>query len=69
LRDTGIRPELDIVVVAIRRSSGDMLFNPSGDVGIEAGDMLIAIGHPDSLAKLKVLAEGTAARNVAVRKS
>jgi voltage-gated potassium channel len=58
LRDTGIRPELDIVIVAIRRGDGQMLFNPSGDKTIESGDMLIAIGHPDALAKLKSLAKG-----------
>jgi voltage-gated potassium channel len=58
LRDTGIRPELDIVIVAIRRADGKMLFNPSGDKSIESGDMLIAIGHPESLAKLKSLAKG-----------
>jgi len=58
LRDTGIRPELDIVIVAIRRADGKMLFNPSGDKSIESGDMLIAIGHPDSLSKLKDLAKG-----------
>ncbi|MCU1266891.1 MAG: hypothetical protein JWM21_3209 [Acidobacteria bacterium] len=58
LRDSGIRPELDIVIVAIRRSDSQMLFNPSGDKSIESGDMLIAIGHPDSLSKLKALAKG-----------
>lgn len=58
LRDTGIRPELDIVIVAIRRADGKMLFNPSGDKSIESGDMLIAIGHPESLVRLKSLAKG-----------
>ena len=58
LRDTDIRPELDIVIVAIRRGDGQMLFNPSGDKTIESGDMLIAIGHPDALTKLKSLAKG-----------
>ncbi len=63
LRDTGIRPELDIVIVAIRRSDGRMLFNPSGDQAIENGDMLIAIGHPDSLSQLKDLARGVAEKS------
>lgn len=58
LSDTGIRPELDIVIVAIRRADNQMLYNPSGDKSIESGDMLIAIGHPESLAKLKRLAKG-----------
>jgi voltage-gated potassium channel len=58
LSETNIRPELNIVIVAIRRSDGEMLFNPSGDQRIAAGDMLIAIGHPDSLLSLGALAKG-----------
>src|SRR2546427_1214960 len=56
LRHTNIRSELDIVIVSIRRADGKMLFNPSGETAIEGGDMLIAIGHPESLIKLNALA-------------
>src|SRR5213078_502070 len=49
LSETNIRSELDIVVVSIRRSSGEILFNPSGEAIIESGDILIAIGHAESL--------------------
>jgi voltage-gated potassium channel len=56
LRDTNIRSELDIVIVSIRRGDGQMFFNPSGEATIESGDMLIAIGHPESLIKLNALA-------------
>ena len=55
LKDTNIRSALDIVIVSIRRSDGQMLFNPSGEATIETGDMLIAIGHPESLMKLNSL--------------
>jgi len=58
LSETNIRSELDIVVVSIRRSDGTILFNPSGDAVIENGDMLIAIGHAESLMKLKSLTKG-----------
>ncbi len=61
LRDTNIRSELDIVIVSIRRGDGQMLFNPSGETSIEGGDMLIAIGHPESLIKLNALAKGSPA--------
>jgi voltage-gated potassium channel len=58
LKFTNIRSELDVVIVAVRRSSNsEMIFNPSGDAHIEAGDMLIAIGRAESLAKLKVQAQ------------
>jgi voltage-gated potassium channel len=59
LRATGIRPELNIVVVGIRRADGEMLFNPSGRTKISAGDMLITIGRPESQAKLSHLAKGS----------
>jgi voltage-gated potassium channel len=64
LSETVIRSELNIVIVSIRRSDGKVLFNPSGEARIEGGDMLIAIGHPESLAKLTALARGRAAREV-----
>ena len=56
LRFTNIRSELDIVIVAIRRRSGQMVFNPAGDARIEAGDLLIAIGRAETLAELNRLA-------------
>jgi voltage-gated potassium channel len=58
LSETNIRSELDIVVVSIRRSNGEIVFNPTGDAKIEAGDMLIAIGRAEALAKLTALARG-----------
>ncbi|MDQ1560457.1 MAG: voltage-gated potassium channel [Pyrinomonadaceae bacterium] len=58
LKFTNIRSELDVVIVAVRRrSNSEMVFNPSGDSQIEAGDMLIAIGRADSLARLKAIAQ------------
>ena len=57
LKDTKIRSELDIVVVSIRRSDGEMVFNPSGETIIAAGDILIAIGKAESLMKLTELAK------------
>ena len=58
LSETNIRSELDIVVVSIRRSDGEIVFNPSGEAMIGSGDMLIAIGHAESLMKLMALARG-----------
>ncbi|HYN24207.1 MAG TPA: TrkA family potassium uptake protein, partial [Pyrinomonadaceae bacterium] len=58
LSATNIRSELDIVIVSIRRSDGQTLFNPSGEALIEAGDMLIAIGSAESLMKLTAMAKG-----------
>ena len=58
LRSTPIRSEFDVVIVSIRRHSGDVLFNPAGDAKIESGDILIAIGRAESLEKLNESARG-----------
>jgi voltage-gated potassium channel len=57
LRFTPIRSELDVVVVAISRAGGEMVFNPSGETRVEAGDVLIVIGRDEALAGLKALAQ------------
>jgi voltage-gated potassium channel len=59
LRSTPIRSELDVVIVSIRRQSGEVLFNPSAETVIEPGDILVAIGRAESLTKLNQLARGT----------
>lgn len=58
LKETTIRSELDIVVVAIRRPRGEMVFNPSGDTRVNAGDLLIGIGRAEALTELGALAKG-----------
>lgn len=52
LKNTNIRSELDSVIVAIRRKTGEMLFHPSGETVIHEGDLLIIIGRGESLQKL-----------------
>lgn len=63
LRETDIRSSLDIVIVAVRGRGGRMTFNPAGDARIEAGDLLVAIGHAESLAQLDANARGTVAHD------
>jgi voltage-gated potassium channel len=56
LKDAGIRSEHGVIVIAIRRSQGEMIFNPSADVVIEEGDSLVAIGSHESLQGLERMA-------------
>ena len=56
LRDTGIRSDLDVIVIAIRRSDGEMIFNPSADTVIQERDALVAIGSHTSLESLEKIA-------------
>lgn len=55
LRQLGLRREMGVVVLAIRRSSGEMIFNPAAESVINAGDFLIAMGDAASLRKLERL--------------
>ena len=66
LSESVIRSELNIVIVSIRRNDGEIIFNPSGETKIEGGDMLIAIGNPESLSRLNALARGRVVRETAI---
>jgi voltage-gated potassium channel len=68
LRETVIRSELNIVVVSIRRSDGEVMFNPSGEAQIQNGDLLVAIGNAESLRRLNTLARGSVAAESSVSK-
>jgi voltage-gated potassium channel len=56
LRDTGIRSNLDVIVIAIKRADETMLFNPSADAVIRERDALIAIGSHEKLEALEKMA-------------
>lgn len=55
LRDSGIRSNLDLIIVAIKKESGEMIYNPSSEAEIEAGDTLIIMGERKNLNKLEKL--------------
>ena len=56
INQCGIRQDLGIIIVAIKRIEGHMEFNPSPAAVLNEGDCLIALGQPD---RLKVLEEIT----------
>jgi len=53
LADSGIRQNLNLILVAIKRDGGEMLFNPSHETPILAGDTLIALGLRKNLDALE----------------
>jgi voltage-gated potassium channel len=55
LVDSGIRQQFDLIIVAISKASGEMLFNPASQTRIQIGDTLIALGQRNSLKKLEEL--------------
>jgi voltage-gated potassium channel len=56
LKDTGIRSEHGVIVIAIRRADGAMIFNPFADTIIEVKDALVALGSHSSLETLEQMA-------------
>ncbi len=55
LKDTGIRRDLDLIVVAIKRADGQMLYNPAPHAPIQAGDTLVVLGMRQNLDALEKL--------------
>jgi len=53
LQQTEIRRELGVIVLAIRKSDGHMLFNPPAETVISVGDYLIVMGAPNNLRTLE----------------
>lgn len=52
LVDTGIRGGLDLIIIAVKKKDGTMVFNPGPYTVIEDEDTLIAMGEKDCLAVL-----------------
>jgi voltage-gated potassium channel len=57
VKDRRIRQELGIIIVAIKRRDGRMVFNPPPDEALDEGDVLIALGHRDQLDRLESLSD------------
>mgnify|MGYP000061755935 CR=1 FL=1 len=55
LVDSGIRQDHNVMIVAIRKKDGRMMFNPSSQTRIEGDDTLIALGENESLNRLAAI--------------
>ena len=53
LKSAGIRRDLGVIVIGIRRASGRLEFNPAADETLHENDILIGIGSPDQIEKLR----------------
>jgi voltage-gated potassium channel len=58
LREMALTKEVGVIVLAIRKAGGAMLFNPDAESEIAGGDFLIAMGGVDALRRLEHLLEG-----------
>lgn len=57
-RDSRLRHERGIIIVAIKKVPGQMVFNPPADAVMEVGDILITLGNREQLDQLEALANG-----------
>ncbi|WP_420264391.1 potassium channel family protein [Candidatus Magnetominusculus dajiuhuensis] len=53
LSDLGIGRKFGVIIVAVKRSAGEMLFNPTHKSIVEPGDTLIALGEVSKLKNLE----------------
>jgi voltage-gated potassium channel len=58
LKDSQVREKFGVMIVAIKKASGQMVYNPPGDARLAAGDILIALGQRQQLDELEKLARG-----------
>ena len=63
IKEMQLRKEVGVIVMAIRRESGEMVFNPPAETAVQGGDYLIVMGRPGNLRTLEtLLAEPRSAR-------
>jgi voltage-gated potassium channel len=55
LKQLQLRRDLGVIVLAIRKAHGEMVFNPPAEAVIEGGDYLIAMGEHENVRKLEAL--------------
>lgn len=56
LRDSELRQRFGVIVVAIRRETGHMEFNPSPESMLHGGDQLVLLGSAEQLRQLDAVA-------------
>jgi voltage-gated potassium channel len=63
IKEMQLRKEVGVIVMAIRKESGVMVFNPPAETAVQGGDYLIVMGRPGNLRTLEtLLAEPRSAR-------
>ena len=53
LIQSDIRPEFNLIIIAIKKQDGEMNFNPQPQTVIKAGDTLVAVGKQENLERLQ----------------
>lgn len=54
IKDSGVRTRYGVIIVTIKKASGEVIFNPDASVILEKGDTIVAIGEKNNLNRLLV---------------
>ena len=55
LIESRLRQEFGVIIVAIKKASGQMVFNPVPSEKLEAGDVIVVIGQKEDLKRMRVI--------------
>ena len=58
LRKLGMQHQHGVLIVAIRRPSGEMIVTPGADTLVSTGDVLIVVGEPAKVKRLSKVIRG-----------
>jgi voltage-gated potassium channel len=58
LKQMQLRRDLGVIVLAIRKAGGEMIFNPPAEAVLESGDYLVVMGEHANVRKLEPLLAG-----------
>jgi len=53
LMESGIRQKFNLIIIAIKKEDGKMIFNPSSHTQLFEGDTIVAIGQSDALSNFE----------------
>jgi len=52
LVESNLRRDYGVIIVAIRKKGGEMIFNPMSQERIDGGDILVMLGKKDDLERM-----------------
>jgi voltage-gated potassium channel len=52
IKDAGVRTRYGVIIVTIKKPSGEMIFNPDADTVLMENDTIVAIGEKEKLGRL-----------------
>ncbi len=54
IKDSGVRTRYGVIIVTVKKASGEVIFNPDASVVLVEGDTIVAIGEKNNLNQLLI---------------